>query len=219
MLVFRRSPFYGLCMIAGALLIGIAGLCHPVLNGDGAAQLGAISRTAAWRTMHWALGFGLPLLYAGLVGVALRHLDTPSGNQARAGVMLAGFAFAVWAINILFMAGAATQLARAYLIGEPGLTATRAVFLYDMLHPFGLAAERLATFALGLVAYVFGWAIWNGRVYPRWLGWGAFAVAVTNAAVAVGFSEFSQNLYYGQAFFVAWLIATAAVILAERRPV
>src|SRR2546427_6296730 len=135
MLVFRRSPFYGLCMIAGALLIGIAGLCHPVLSGDGAAQLGAISRTAAWRTMHWALGFGLPLLYAGLVGVALRHLDTPSGNQARAGVMLAGFAFAVWAINILFMAGAGTQLAPAYVVARPRLTATRGAFLSCIPHP------------------------------------------------------------------------------------
>src|SRR2546430_13530262 len=136
-------------MSAGALLIGIAGLCHPVLSGDGAAQLGAISRTAAWRTMHWALGFGLPLLYAGLVGVALRHLDTPSGNQARAGVMLAGFAFAVWAINILFMAGAATPLARAYLIGEPGRTPPRPVVLLDKLHPLGLPAHPLAAVAPG----------------------------------------------------------------------
>ena len=39
MLVFRRSPFYGLCMVVGALLIGIAGLYHPVLTGDGAATL------------------------------------------------------------------------------------------------------------------------------------------------------------------------------------
>src|SRR2546428_5508453 len=122
MLVFRRSPFYGLCMVAGALLIGIAGLCHPVLTGDGAAQLGAIARTAAWRTIHWALGFGLPLLYAGLVGVALRHSDTPSGNQARAGVMLAGFAFAVWAINILFMAGARTGVCPGDPVSRAGGT-------------------------------------------------------------------------------------------------
>ena len=217
MLVFRRSPFYGLCMIAGALLIGIAGLCHPVLNGDGAAQLGAISRTAAWRTMHWALGFGLPLLYAGLVGVALRHLDTPSGNQARAGVMLAGFAFAVWAINILFMAGAGTQLARAYLIAEPGLTATRTVFLYDMLHPFGLAAERLATFALGLALYLYGWTVINGRAWPRWLGWGAIGGGGACMAVAVVFPETAVYLYYGQALLVAWCAIAGVLMIAETR--
>jgi hypothetical protein len=41
---------------------------------------------------------------------------------------------------------------------------------------------------------------------------------VINGAVAVGFSEFSPNLYYGQALFVIWLAATAVVMLAERRP-
>ena len=162
MLVFRRSPFYGLCMVVGAFLIGIAGLYHPVLTGDGAAQLGTIAGTAAWRTIHWALAFGLPFLYAGLVGVALRHSETPAGNQARAGVMIAGFGFALWAVNILFMVGAGTALARAYQIADPGLTATRAVFLYDMVHPFGLAAERLATFTLGLALYLYGWTVSNG---------------------------------------------------------
>lgn len=215
----RRPLFYGLCLLAGALLASGAGLMHPFLVGEGAAQLETISSTQYWYAIHWALLFAFPLMYMGLIGVALRHGETPGSTPGRAGALLAGFAFAVWALNVLFMVGAGAHLAQAYTTSDKALTSTHAVFVYDMLHPVGLAAERLATFALGLVAYVFGWAIWNGRVYPRWLGWGAFAVAVTNAAVALGFSEFSQNLYYGQAFFVAWLVATAAVMLSERRPV
>ena len=219
MTLTRRPLFYGLLLLAGSLLVGAAGLMHPMLTGDGAAQLSIVAATAAWRAIHWALLFGFPLMYTGLIGVALRHTDTPGSAPARAGVWLAGFAFTVWALNVLFMVGAGWHLAHAFTTSDKALTATHAVFMYDMLHPAGLAAERLATFSLGLVAYVFGWAILNGRVYPRWLGWAAFAVAVTNAAVAVGFSEFSQNLYYGQALFVAWLVATAAVMLAELRPV
>ncbi len=217
MLVFRRSPFFGLCMVAGALLIGIAGLFHPVLSGDGAAQLSVIARTAAWRTMHWALAFGLPLLYAGLIGVALRHSDTPAANQGRAGVMLAAFAFAVWAINILFMVGAGTQLAHAYIVADPGLTATRAVFLYDMVHPFGLAAERLATFALGLSLYVYGWTVINGRAWPRWLGWAAISVGGGCMVLGVLVSETSVYLYYGQALVVAWCAIAGVLMIAETR--
>ncbi len=219
MTMTRRPLFYGLSLLAGALLVGAAGLMHPMLVGDGAAQLATVAATANWRAIHWALLFGFPLMYVGLIGVALRHGETAGSAPARAGVLLGGFAFGVWALNVLFMVGAGWQLAHAFTTSDKALTATHAVFLYDMLHPAGLAAERLATFALGLVAYVFGWAILNGRVYPRWLGWAAFAVAVTNAAVAVGFDEFSPNLYYGQALFVAWLVATAVVMLAERRPV
>lgn len=209
--------FYGLCLLAGALLFGVAGLMHPLLQGDGAAQLTTIAATPAWRAIHWSLLFGFPLMYVGLVGVALRHGETPGSAPARAGILLGAFAFAVWALNVLFMVGAGWALARAHAAADTGLAGTHAVFAYDMLHPAGLAAERLATFMVGLVAYVFGWAVLNGRVYPRWLGWAAFAVAVVNAAVAVAFDEFSPNLFYAQALFIAWLAATAVVMLAERR--
>ncbi len=218
MALTRRPLFYGLLLLSGSLLAAAAGWMHPWLNGDGATQLATVAATGHWRAIHWSLLFAFPMMYAGLIGVALRHSDTPGSAPARAGILLAGFAFGVWALNVLFMVGAGWQLANAFTTSDKALTATRAVFLYDMLHPAGLAAERLATFSLGLVAYVFGWAILNGRVYPRWLGWAAFAVAVTSPAVAVGFDEFSPNLYYGQALFVAWLVATAAVMLAERRP-
>jgi hypothetical protein len=130
---------------------------------------------------------------------------------------MGAFAFSVWSLNILFMVGAGYQLAHAYTTSDTGLTGTHAVFVYDMLHPMGLAAERLATFMLGLVAYMFGWAIRNGGVWPKWLAWMAWVVAAGNGAVAVVFSEFSPNLYYSQALFVIWLAATAVVMLAERR--
>ncbi|HXM37497.1 MAG TPA: hypothetical protein VN908_02420 [Gemmatimonadales bacterium] len=217
MTVTRRPIFYGLCLLMGALLFGIAGLLHPMLVGDGATQLETVAQTSGWRAIHWSLLFGLALMYAGLIGVSLRHGDTAGSAPGRAGILLGGFAFSVWSLNILLMVGSGWNLARAFATSDKALTATRAVFLYDMLHPAGLAAERLATFMLGLVAYMFGWAIRNGGVYPRWLAGAAFAVALVNGAVAVVFDEFSPNLFYGQALFVVWLAATAVVMLAERR--
>jgi hypothetical protein len=213
----RRPLFYGLCLLAGSLLVAVAGSMHPVLTGDGAAQLATVAATAGWRAIHWSVLFGLPLMFAGLIGVTLRHTDTPGSAPARAGVLLAAFAFATWSLNVLFMVGAGWHLAAAYTASDTGLTGTHAVFVYDMLHPAGLAAERLATFALGLTAYVFGWAILNGNVYPRWLGWVAFVVAVANGVVAVLWSEESPNLYYTQALFVGWMVAMAVVMLTERR--
>lgn len=213
----RRPLFYGLCLLLGVLLFGIAGLMHPLLSGDGAAQLTTIARTAAWRGIHWSLLFGLVFMYAGLIGVSLRHNDTPGASPARAAIRMGAFTFSVWSLNILFMVGAGWQLARAYTASDAGMTATHAVFLYDMLHPIGLAAERLATFMLGLVAYMFGWAIRNGRVWPRWLAWAAWVVALLNAAVALVFNEFSSILFVAQGVFVTWLAAIAVLMLAERR--
>ncbi|HWC75701.1 MAG TPA: hypothetical protein VG454_17375 [Gemmatimonadales bacterium] len=213
----RRPLFYGLSLLIGVVLFGFAGLNHPLLSGDGAAQLTIVARTHAWHVIHWSLLFGLAFMYVGLIGVALRHGETSGSAPARAGILLGSFTFAVWSLNILFMVGAGAQLARAFTVADTGFTATRAVFLFDMLHPMGLAAERLATFMLGLVAYMFGWAIRNGGVWPRWLAWAAWAVALVNAAVALAFDELSNNLFFAQGVFVIWLAATAVVMLAERR--
>jgi hypothetical protein len=215
----RRPLFYGLCLLVGVLLFGIAGVMHPLLTGDGAAQLTMIGRTNQWRLIHWALLFGLAFMYAGVIGVALRHNDTPGATPGRAAVRMGAFAFSVWSLNMLFMVGAGWQLAHAYSTSDTGLTGTHAVFIYDMLHPMGLAAERLATFMLGLVAYMFGWAIRNGGVWPKWLAWMAWLVAITNGAVAIVFSEYSPIMYYGQALFVVWLAAVALIMLTERRQV
>src|SRR5258706_279483 len=66
MIVTRRPLFYGVCLLLGTLLFGGAGLMHPLLSGDGAAQLATIARTSGWRMIHWSLLFGLVFMYAGV---------------------------------------------------------------------------------------------------------------------------------------------------------
>jgi hypothetical protein len=212
----RRSPFYPLCLLAGAVLFGGAGLFHPVLRGDGAEQLALIAGTRGWHVIHWSLLFALPLMLAGLAGLAERHLESPGAGAARAGLIVAAFAFGLWALNILFMAGVGSHLASTYAAAEPGLAATHAVFLYDMLHPFGLAAERIATFGLGLALYLFGWAMWNGRVLPKGLSWGAFGAGILCLGVPLAVAETSVAVFYGQAAAVTWMAVMGAVSLVRR---
>src|SRR3989441_13011480 len=107
MAVWRRSPFYPLCLLGGALLFGSAGLAHPLLIGDGPTQLAVIAGTPAWGTIHWALLFGLPLMFAGLIGLALRHAGTPGDVAARAGAVLGKLGFGGWRLVVRFLVGAA----------------------------------------------------------------------------------------------------------------
>src|SRR5438552_12277457 len=109
MAVWRRSPFYPLCLLGGALLFGSAGLAHPLLIGDGPTQLAVIAGTPAWRTIHWALLFGLPLMFAGLIGLALRHARPPGARAARAGARLATAGVGGWMLHGPFMAGGAQR--------------------------------------------------------------------------------------------------------------
>ncbi|HXI33991.1 MAG TPA: hypothetical protein VNH63_07930 [Gemmatimonadales bacterium] len=214
----RRPLFYGLCLLIGSLLFAIAGLQHPFLRGDGADQLQLIAATPAWLAIHWSLLFGFPLMLAGVLGVVARHLDTPGASMARAGAVMTAFGFLIWMVNVLFMVGAGWRLSQAYASTDPvGLIATHSVFLYDMMHPVGLAAERLATFTMGLALYFFGWALWNGKIYPRWNALLAFFAGAVNLLVGLLFPATSQVLYYAQALIVLWLAATGVVMLAPSR--
>lgn len=218
MAVARRYAVFGVCLLGGALLVGVAGLRHPILNGDGAEQLATIAATPEWRTIHWMLLFGLPFMLTGLLGVVARHLDSPGASTARTAAVVATFGFAVLSLNMLFMVGAGAHLAGAYAAADLGLTATRAVFLYDMLHPFGLAAERLATFTLGVAFTAFGVALWQGRVWSRWMAWGALAGGIASVVIALVVPETSVLLFVGQGILTVWMAAAGVVMLTERRP-
>jgi len=215
--VAPRPLTYPLGLLTGTLLIVVAGALHPDLAGDGAAQLAAIAGCDAWRAIHWAFLFGFALSLTGLVGVVDRHTGTAGQGAARAGVIVSVLAYSAWTIIVAFMAGTGWTLARNYVAAEPGLTATRAVFLYDMTRPFALVAQRLAGFALGISTYLFGWGALQGRVLPRWLAWAGIVSGLSGAALAVAFGEATKADLAAFVLPVLWQLVSALVLLAQRR--
>ena len=213
-MILSRRPVYPLCLLAGSLMAIVAGALHPdIVALDGPSQLGVIAESRAWPAIHWMFLFSFPLTLIGLVGVVGRHVGTAGESASRAGVMLATFAYALWVIIVAFMGGAGWALARSFATAEAGMTATRAVFVFDMLRPFALDAQRVAGFALGLATLLFGWGMLDGKVLPRWLG--AAAVAAGGAGVVLAL-VFREDTKADQAAFVlpvVWQLVTAVVLL------
>jgi hypothetical protein len=208
-----RPWFYALTLLAGSLTVGIAGVRHPTLVGDGADQLGLIAATSAWRTIHWAFAAGYVAVVAGLAGLAARHTATPGERAARIGALTAAFGYAVSLMGVLFMLGAAAALADAYVRGAPGLSGTHAVFAYDMLHPTAQAAIRVGAAAVSLGLYAFGWAAVRGAVLPRWLGLAGVGSGVAGVAAAVVAAPDSAALVAGVALATVWQVVAAVVVL------
>src|SRR5207248_10366730 len=123
----------------------------------------------------------------GLVGLARVHAGNPGESAVRAGLILGTFAYGAWTVTVAFMGSAGWSLAHSFTLAEAGMTATRAVFLFDMIHPFALATQRVAGFALGLSTGLFGWGVSDGKVLPRWLGTGGLAAGAVAMAFAVVF--------------------------------
>ncbi len=213
-----RPLMYPVSLLAGTLLIVVAAALHPDLTGgDGAAQLAAIARSDAWRAIHWSFLFGFALSLTGLMGVVSRHLGTAGEGAARAGVIVALLAYGAWTTIVAYMVGTGWTLAQNYIAAEPGMTATHAVFVYDMTRPFALAAQRLAGFALGISTYLFGWGAVQARVLPRWLGWAGIASGLVGVALAAIFGEATKADQAAFVLPVVWQLVAALVLLAQRR--
>jgi hypothetical protein len=213
----RRPLFHGLTLVIGALLVAIGGAQHPMLTGDGASQLVVIARQHSWHTVHWLIAFGYVLVAGGMAGVLSLHANTAGAGAARTGVLLQLFGYAISLVGVLFMLGAGTSLAAAYQTSQPGLTATHAAFLFDMMHPAARAALRVGAFAISLGLCSIGWAAVIGPVFPRWLGWLGIGAGFVGVAAAVLLSETSNYVVAGLAMATVWQLV-AGVLMLMRRP-
>ena len=207
-----RSP-YGFILLAGARLVGLAGLQHPILTGDGAAQLSVIAATPMWRAVHWAIALGYVLVVTGLTGVWSRLATTPGSGAARTGMFLSLFGYLTDLVGVMFMLGAGSALADAYRAGEPGLTATSAIFMFDMLHPAARAALRIGAFAVSIGLVGFGWGIMRGAVFPRWLGQLGVAGGAVGVVVALALPASSPYVVAGVAIATVWQVGAGVMML------
>jgi hypothetical protein len=215
--MLARPLVYPLCLLLGALSAVIAGVLHPDLAGDGAAQLTAIAQCGAWRAIHWTFLFSFPLALTGLVGLARVHAGNPGESAVRAGLILATFAYGAWTVTVAFMGGAGWSLAHSFTVADAGMTATRAVFLFDMIHPFALATQRVAGFALGLSTCLFAWGVTDGKVLPRWLGTSGLAAGAVGVVLAVAFPETTKADQAAFVLPVLWQVVMGSVMLRAAR--
>jgi hypothetical protein len=217
--ILSRSVVYPSALVTGALLAVVAGMLHPDLTGDAAQQLGLIAQAHAWRAIHWMFLFGFPLALTGLVGVLDAHVGTPGESAARAGTIVGAFAYAAWLVIVAFMVGTGASLAERLVATAPGPAATDAVTLYAALHPFALAAQRLAGFALGLATALFGWGMLEGRVLPRWLATGGLAAGLVGVVLTLTFREDTKADEAAFVLPVVWQVVTGVLLLRRARRV
>jgi hypothetical protein len=211
-----------------------AAIAHPALVGDGAAQLASIARTRDWAAIHWGFLFAFPLSITGLSGIVGATVGTPGAGATRAGLAVGVFAYACWMIIVAFMLGGGGALAGVAARGSvappppPDLAATQAVFLFDMVRPFALAAQRAGAFSLGLATSLFGWGLWRGRregegegegeALPRWTT--VLAIAGGSAGAALALATPASSTLDQAAFAppVVWQLLVGLVLLRVPRP-
>src|SRR5207247_8743194 len=150
-------------------------------------------------------------------GVARTRAGEPGERGVRAGVIVATVAYGAWTVTVAFMCSAGGSLAHSFTVAEAGMTATRAVFVYDMIHPFALATQRVAGFALGLSTSLFGWGVVDGKALPHWVGTSGMGAGAVAMAFALGFPETTKADQAAFVLPVLWQLVTGAVVLARAK--
>jgi hypothetical protein len=202
-------------LLAGTALHGVGALLHPVLAGDGAAQLGTIADMAHWRALHLAMLAGSGLIVA---GVWVRLVNDRAFVRAPLVTALAVISIGVTinALNTAYMAGAGWHMATRFAAGD-----TAMVPLFDATHPIGLVAARFGNFIIALGAISLGWAEWHDAE-PRRLDAALASVAAVGGLIgAIFFPESSRIALAAIALLSGWQVVTGAraLALSRKRPV
>lgn len=201
----------GSILIVAALLVGGAGLFHPVLSGDATTQLASIAATPGWRIIHWSLGFGHVLAVAAMAGLSIQAASTAGRSAARLGLSLMIFGYGASLVGVLFMLGPAHSLAAA-----SHANAADAAWLYETLHPFARGALRIGAFAISIGLGCFGWSMKQaGRLV---LGWFATGAGVVGAVVAVALSEHAPAIVTGIGLAAVWQLVVGIALWTRRHP-
>ena len=202
-----------LALLAGTALLGVGAVLHPVLAGDGAAQLRIIADTPYWRPLHLAMLAGAGLVIAGVWARALLGRDgaaPPLAATLVAALAMIGVGMAVSALNIAFMAGAGWHMAAMFRGGQGGMSA-----LFDATHPIGLMAARFGNFVVALGALLLGCVERHDPASPRWAAPLAWLAAAGGLVGVLFFPETSPAALGAVALLSAWQVATAVRALRE----
>ena len=177
----------GVAAILGALLAGIGNLIHPVTPRDddaGVAQI--MADTDAWTLIHLVIIAGTIGMLMGMVGVrSALPRDGFVGAMTRYGVLAGAIGTVLGILTVILDGVAAKQLADAWaaMPADQQVVGLRLVATNETQN-FAIAGMFNLTFA-GLPFLAFGLAVAASHVFPRWLGWLAFAAGAGSVAAGL----------------------------------
>ena len=192
-----------IALLLGAALLGVGAVFHPILPAEPENQLRLIAATWYFRPVHLAMLAGSGLIIAGVWTRALmgRAVDRPPAALLGA-LALVSLGLAFNAIDIAFMGGAGTHMARQFVAGRAEMATT-----FDALHMVGLMTARFGNFLVALGALLLGWVEWQDPTSPRWMAWLAWIAGVVGLIGVLFFREASLVILAAVTLLPGWEVA------------
>jgi|FLYN01.1.fsa_nt_gi hypothetical protein len=208
----------GIFALVVAVMQIIGNGLHPPIPTNTAEALQLMAATGYWVPIHVLITVSYFMFVPFIIGASAAFQDQNS-PLVRIGTVMVVFASGIGAVQIMTHLTLFKYLADQYVATSDATLQQNLILLYEALWPYNVALEIAHLLAIFISAFLFGVAILQDTVFPRWLGWlGIVAGGVASAGILVGklvIGTRTGDIIFGVGLIplVIWIIAIGVVLL------
>ncbi len=191
---FRRIG--AICAIAGGSVALIANLFHPkdLVKYDSAAHLKTIATDQSWSIDHFVFLVAGAIILWGLLAISDSLAKTPGGFLATLATYSAIIGTGLLAVFFV-VDGYGMKAASELWLSAPPTEATAALYAALLMSKLGIGSGSAYFFwYLGLMPLLYGAAMIQGGVFPRWISIVAILGGVLGIWAGAGFYLFDYSV-------------------------
>src|SRR5262245_33450297 len=219
--VFRKVG--AICAIIGSSATLIANLFHPkdLIPYDSAAHLETIAAHQSWTADHFVFLVAGALMLWGLLAISDVSGEMPGGFLSTlatySAVIGTGFLAIFFAVD-----GYGMKAASELWLSAPPSETTAALYAALLMSKLGIASGSIYFFwYLGLMPLLYGAAIIQSGVFPRWISIVAILGGVLGVLAGAGFYLFGYGIvslfgFIGAQLMISLWILGAGIVLYRR---
>ena len=198
--------FLGFLLFLGSLALLTGAALHPILPLTADGDLALILATRHWYAIHVVLLYATGMIIAGIWSRWLVAEGAERQGLA-VGFAVLGVGQVLNAVNIAYMTGAGTRLARLAAEGQAVGT------LYEATHLFAITCGRLSGFLVSVAAGVIAIATARSPGESRWLVGIAWIACIGGLAGNLLATPGHPLMLVSVGLMAAWQLATATRVL------
>ncbi len=191
---------------------------HPPIPLDTGEALTLIGGTSYWTAIHVLITISYFMFIPFIIGASAAFKDRKS-PLVRIGTVLVIVGAGIGAVQISTHLTLFKYLADQYVATSDPSLQQIIIFTYEGFWPWSVALEVAHLVAIFVAAFIFGIAILQEDVFPRWLGnLGLASGGVSTAGILIGkivLNSRTGDIVFGVGLLplVIWIIAIGVLLL------
>jgi hypothetical protein len=218
----RMIKIGGVCALVVAVMQVGGNALHPPVPPDSAQALELIAATGRWTIVHLIITISYFLFIPFVIGAAASFAH--KSPLVRIGTPLIIVGASLGAAQISTHLTIFKYLGDQYAATSDAGLQQSIVFLYNSFWPYSVALEMEHLLVIYVAVMMFGAAMFEEEIYPRWLAWlGIVGGVIATAGILVGKLVIHSTLgdiIFGVSLIpiMIWIVVMGIILLRLKAP-